>query len=425
MTASARLPFWASLPGRTPFYYGWVNVCIAALAMVATLPGRTQGLGLIAEPLMRDFGLERVGFAKLNLWATLIGSLFCLGFGPLLDRFGARFVLTLLAAALGGTVVAMSQGHGLAWLAISLVLARGLGQSALSAASISLVGQWFQSRLAWAMAVYSVVLSLGFMIAFPLVGAAVEKLGWRPAWFAVGLGILLLAPVTFLLVRRSPENAGVSLDAEASTSTGGATLREALSTPAFWVFGVASALYLLVASGIGLFNESILAELGFPRSIYYQTLAVTALTALAGNFLGGWLGQRQAPGHLLGAAMALLAGGLVALPQLRSLAGILLQAVVMGVAGGFVTVIFFTFWSRTFGRRQLGRIQGAAQMLTVVASALGPLVLARCHELTGSYAAIFRWLAAVVGVFALAAVVVRLPGSYDPPTVLPAKSASN
>ena len=42
-------------PIAFPFYYGWVNLLVAALAMVGTLPGRTQGLGLITEPLLTDF----------------------------------------------------------------------------------------------------------------------------------------------------------------------------------------------------------------------------------------------------------------------------------------------------------------------------------------------------------------------------------
>ena len=36
----------AAPPGvasRWPFYYGWVNVVMGALAMTATLPGRTLG----------------------------------------------------------------------------------------------------------------------------------------------------------------------------------------------------------------------------------------------------------------------------------------------------------------------------------------------------------------------------------------------
>jgi hypothetical protein len=41
----------------------WVHVVIAALAMVATLPGRTHGLGLITEPLLADLHLDRQMYA--------------------------------------------------------------------------------------------------------------------------------------------------------------------------------------------------------------------------------------------------------------------------------------------------------------------------------------------------------------------------
>src|SRR5678815_808146 len=91
-------------PARLPFYYGWVNLFVASLAMVGTLPGRTQGLGLITEPLLRDLQIDRVLFARVNLWATLIGALFCLGIGRLVDRFGSRLVLTAVTLALAAVV---------------------------------------------------------------------------------------------------------------------------------------------------------------------------------------------------------------------------------------------------------------------------------------------------------------------------------
>ena len=43
--------------------------------MVGTLPGRTQGLGLVTEPLLADLGLDRVTYAGLNFWAPIIGTL--------------------------------------------------------------------------------------------------------------------------------------------------------------------------------------------------------------------------------------------------------------------------------------------------------------------------------------------------------------
>src|SRR3982750_2211487 len=77
------------------------NLALAALAMVATLPGRTQGLGLITESLLKDLKLDRVTYAQMNLWATLIGSLFCLGIGRLLDQLGSRVALSLVSLSLG------------------------------------------------------------------------------------------------------------------------------------------------------------------------------------------------------------------------------------------------------------------------------------------------------------------------------------
>src|ERR1044072_1548020 len=91
-------------PFALPFYYGWVHVFIAGLAMVGTLPGRTQGLGLITQTLPKDLQIDRVHFARINLWATLIGALFSIGVGRLIDRFGSRIILTVVAVSLASVV---------------------------------------------------------------------------------------------------------------------------------------------------------------------------------------------------------------------------------------------------------------------------------------------------------------------------------
>jgi MFS family permease len=400
-------------------YYGWLVLFVAAAAMVGTLPGRTQGLGLVTEPLLADLHIGRVDYAQLNLWATLIGASGALGVGRLLDRFGSRAVLGSVAAALGITVVAMSRVSTFAGLAIAITLTRALGQSALSVISIAMVGHWFVRRIDIAMAIYSVALSIGFMIAFPVVGSIVQSYGWRAAWFVIGAAILVvLVPLAWVFVRRSPESIGLSADGTRSPNVepgtrnlepAGATLLEALRTPAFWVFAVGSALYGLIASGIGLFNESILAERGFGPSIYYQTLVVTAMTGLMGNFIGGWLARTVALNRLMAISLAVLTLGLVALPHIVTMAMVMVWAVMMGLGGGLVMVLFFSVWPRVYGRRELGRIQGVAQAMTVVASAIGPLLLAACVEMTGSYAAMFYMLAAAVGAVAAAAFLTTMP----------------
>jgi MFS family permease len=389
---------------------------VAALAMVGTLPGRTQGLGLITEPLLADLQINRVDFARINLGATLIGALFCLGVGRLIDRFGSRIVLTIVTVALATVVLLMSGARTVFLLAILITLTRGLGQSALSVVSITMVGKWFVRRLSIAMAAYTVILSIGFMLAFPLIGAMVIDSGWRKTWWTVGLALMFgLAPLSLLLVRNSPESCSLQPDVDVlqahpkDETTFTSTLREALRTPGFWVFGIASAVYGLIASGIGLFNESILAERGFNASTYHRSLVIVALTALVGNFLGGWLISRGRMNRLLTVAMVLLASSLLALPHVKTETHVAAYAVVMGLSGGFVIVIFFAFWSRAYGRTHLGKIQGAAQALTVIASAIGPLLLAECVARTGSYAAMFYALTFVVLLLALSAWFVKLP----------------
>jgi MFS family permease len=320
-------------------------------------------------------------------------------------------------------VLLMSGVRGVFWLALFITLTRGLGQSALSVASLTIVGQWFVRKLSVAMAIYTVILSVGFMIAFPAVGAAVLSFGWRQAWFGVGVAILLgLVPLSWLLLRRTPETCGLPPDGERrqdeeQKSDGGAnvgrTLRQALLTPAFWVFALASSVYGLIASGIALFNDSILAELKFDPSTYHRSLVITALTALLGNFLGGWLATKGSLNRLMTLAMSMLALSLLALPHLQTQTHVAAYASAMGLAGGFVMVIFFSFWSRAYGRAHLGKIQGAAQMLTVLASAIGPLLLAECVTRTGSYAVMFYLLALVVGLLAIAAWLVPLPSPLN------------
>src|ERR1700738_4886584 len=90
-------------PGPSPaprLYYGWIVLLVAAVAMVGTLPGRTQGLGLITEPLLADLGISRVRYAELNFWATILGSAGAIGVGQLVDRLGSRVGLRLVPVAL-------------------------------------------------------------------------------------------------------------------------------------------------------------------------------------------------------------------------------------------------------------------------------------------------------------------------------------
>jgi MFS family permease len=437
--------------------------------MVATLPGRTHGLGIITEPVLRDLALDRVAFAALNLWATLIGALFCIPVGWLLDRLGVRVVLAGVTGSLGAVVVLMSHvtdsgsvsvplpaidPSNPSWfgmpsvpldLFLLVTLTRGLGQSALSVVSLALMGKAAGRKPGLVVGVYSFVMAVGFMGAFvgiKNVFEAPEKAAlaqfeldkaaglvkgteeerkeviriareanpdrWRQVWGGIGWTLIGAAVVLPWFVRRLPAEREETPQGEIERPS--YTMGQALLTPGFWVFGLATSFHGLLSSGLSLFNQSVLAERGFDRSVFFTITAIGPLVGLASNLLAGILARFGVRlGYIMATSMFIQGVALVLFPYVSEMWHVYAYAVAIAVAGGAMTVVFFAYWTQAYGPAHLGRIQGVAQMLTVFASAAGPLILAAGQRSFGSYAPVIQQLSVVSFLFALATAIVPMP----------------
>ncbi len=420
----------------------WVPIGVAALAMVLTLPGRTHGLGFFTEPMLKSLHLGRESYAFMNLWATLLGALFCFPAGWLLDRLGSRTVFLVITTALGLTVLAMSLWTTgtpaflltlslpgdlggvvtltiLVDLFIFLLLTRGLGQSALSVVSLALIGRSAGRRSGLAMGVYALLVTVGFMGAYIPLGMIVKGHSadgdpewWRSTWAGIGVAVLILGFAgSFLLRPRTQEEERVrDLGDPGEVSR---TLGEALRSPAFWTFSLAISFYGMVLAGTSLFNQSILAERGFDKSVFATVTWIGVPFGLAANVLVGVLATRWPLDRLMALLTALFAVCLFAFPLLTTELQVYVYACVLAAAGGGMTVCFYSVYRRAFGPARLGAIQGVAQMLTVLFSAVGPQVFASTQARLGSYAPLFPVLAACAAALAgltwLAGLPVRPP----------------
>ncbi len=322
----------------------------------------------------------------------------------------------VVVTGLAASVYSLSFAAGTASLLIGLILTRGLGQSALSIVSIAMIGKWFRRRLGAAMGLFTVLLTFGFIGTVVGVGEAVqgEWVSWREMWRIIALSLAVFVPVGWLLVRSTPEASGVDPDPPAEPAADqrdlrDLSLREALQTPAFWVFVCGASMFNLVWSGVTLFNESILAERGFDAGVAVQIMGVLTGVGLLANLAAGVVVTPRRIAPLLGVGLVNLAVALGCFPSITTLAGVRLYAAALGATGGVVTVVFFAAWAHAFGREHLGRIQGAAQVVSVLASAIGPLLFAETHERTGSYGPVFIALAVGTALLATASFFIRLP----------------
>jgi MFS family permease len=390
-------------------------VVSAACAMAATLPGRTYGISLITARLLDDFaGLTETRFATINLVAALVGGACCLPAGWLLDRFGARRVLAFVMLALALSVWLMARSQSVPQLAVTLTLTRVFGQSMLSVLSIAMLSKWFARNAGLAMGTYAVLMTMLLATAVSVLEQIVAQSGWRSAWSGAAVTILALTPGVCLLALRPRTTQREQPEDEAPAPVVGVSFVEAIRTRCFWLFALASALLNLTSSGVTLFLVLIFEARGLPESVYYNAVIISLFAGLFANLLGGWLAKRWSMSWLMAVCMALLSAALLALVFIRSPWQAYLQAAVSGLAGGGVTVLFFSVWVHAFGPARVGRIQGAAQLLCVIGSAVGPVLVAQGRAAADSYAPVLVVLSAVALGLGVLALWTRVPAAGQP-----------
>jgi MFS family permease len=431
MQAAASSLFRPSFPFRPsgfPFYYGWVVLVASTIGLVMSAPGQTIGVSVFTEPLLKQTGLSRLQFSNAYLLGTLTSGLMLPAAGRLLDRIGVRRGVVYASLALGATLAALSQLAGLTEIATNLGAAsataayviltvgfvglRFTGQGVLTLACRTMLGRWFERRRGLVSSISAPFATLSFASSPLLLSGWVEKSGWSGAWLemalAIGLGMTLFG---WLFFRETPEESGLEIDGGRATpqenparrdpnspnqtSIPDATRREALRSPTFWLVTLAVANHAMVGTGISLHIVDLGAAAGLSEAQSLRVFLPVTLISVPTGIALGLAVDRCAIRPLIQAMMVgqLLMFGLA--PHLGSPPLYALCLAGWGFSGGFYGPLTVAALPNLFGRAHLGAIQGVMMMVIVIASALGPALLAGAQSLFGSYETGLHLLAAL------------------------------
>lgn len=399
-----------------------VGLCAVAFAM--TGPGQTTGVSVFIDPMMQTLSLSRTEIATAYLVGTLVSSATLPRLGGLVDRFGARVAMAMSGGLLGVALVAMAGVNGLVALAVGFTAIRMFGQGALHLVATNAVAPWFDRRRGMAMGISSAVGSA--LIALIPIGSEplIQRFGWRSTWLVLACTVwVIVLPIALRGIVDHPELIGQVPDGAAAPrreapSVRGVqqsyTRRQALATPMYWAIAASALVISTISTGLVFHQMSVLGEQGLTRieaaaNFLPQTVGTLVATVWIGTLVDR-IGQRW----LIVGNMALLAVVMLMVPSITPGPVSLLYGLLLGGAAGANRIFEAAATARLFGLGHLGAIRGVTRFVLVAGSAVGPLLVAFGHDLTGSYQEVLRWLlVAPVGVMVLA-MLAPVPAALPP-----------
>ena len=394
-------PHYQSPPSRFtsfPFFYGWIVLAVAGLALFASGPGQTFSISVFIDPIIEDTGWSRTLVSGMYTAGSLTGAVAMVLVGRLLDRYGARTMLVAVAFLFGIAVASMSAVRHPAQLYAGFVGIRALGQGSLTLIPTTLVSIWFIRLRGRAIAVTALGGMAGWA-AFPaIIHLLISESDWRQAWIVLGIvvwGILLLPSLIF--VRRSPESIGLLPDGDRpqgqSTSKETTvrhspddwTLSEALRTRTFWLLLFAISSPALITTAMSFHHMSIITSRGGDSGLAATILGFMAPVALCTSFVAGYLVDKVPNRYVVAGTHAILAGAMLWSLQMSGTWQVFIYGGMLGTVTGFNTTTTAVIWANYYGRGALGSIRGVAQVGLIGFAALGPLPFGFMFDLTDTY----------------------------------------
>jgi MFS family permease len=393
MSGIAIQPMIASAPDEHSIGYpGWrVVAASSACVLVSFASLFVYTFAIFLKPLSIEFGWSREAVSAGFGIAALAVAACSPPLGWLLDRYPARRIilpcLTVFGCAFGS--LALLTRH--LWHLYVVFLILGIvGNGTAHLAYSRVLTTWFRARRGLAFSILLGGGALGAMVLPPIAEALIHFAGWRASFAILGACVLVVGlPCGWFVVERSrPIHS-------ATDPASGASVRDGIRSRIFWI--IVAELFLISISQNGAVTH--LAALLTDRGVAAEkaALAVSAMggAILAGRLLTGWLLDRYFAPRVAVCLFALSALGTFLLAGARSFELGVAAAALIGFGMGGEGDVTPYLLSRYFGLRPLSTLYGFTWTAYAIAGAVGPVIMGRAFDLTGSYRTLLMQLAGI------------------------------
>jgi len=371
-------------------------------------------LPLIYPSLIDEFGWTA---AQMTLPATvfyIFGALASPPAGVLLDRFSPRTVMRWGIACILLCLFGFSFIQTL-WQLVLVFFLFGLALSLCGlTANMVILTRWFDHQRGRATGLLLLASSLGGAL-FPLVlGAGLERYGWRGAILIMSvIGLLFMVPALAFLVKDRPVSARVKdpLSTKSDPSLAGPSLIETLKNPVFYLIAVATGCVWFSVIAL-LQHQSIylVKDLGVASTIVPKIFSVFFIFSVFGKLCFGWLSDLVNKEITMILSVLTFTASLFLLKQ-ASMDDTNLLFIYAGVAGfgfsGSFTAIQLLI-AQHFSGGSYGKILSLLVMIDSLVGALGTRVVAQIRDHTQSYIPAINTMIAVCLAAIICTVIIKL-----------------
>jgi MFS family permease len=273
-----------------------------------------------------------------------------------------------------------------------------VGNGAAHLAYSRSISTWFQRRLGMALALVMVGAGLGAMILPVVAQSIISQYGWRAAYASLGgLALLLGLPLSWRYIRER----GAVGHKVAPAAHSGMTWQQGLRSSAFWIITA-----ILFASSISMNGaithlSALLTDRGLTAGKAALCASILGGSSLLGRIVVGWLLDRFFGPRVALVINLITALGIFLLARANSFPAGCIAAALIGLGAGGEAATTPYLLTRYFGLRAFSTLYGLTWTFYAAAGAIGPVILGRAFDATGSYSSLLILLAVALGLAAV------------------------
>ena len=307
--------------------------------------------------------------------------------GIALDRWGPRsvFCLGVLLMTLGLWLSSRATSLSDLLLSYGFIEGVGLGITGLGPVA-SVIASWTTpAQRGRALGIAFAGTGMGSLLFVPLANRLIDAFGWRDAYLALALVCLfILLPLMAIGLHRPPP----SLLSESHRRAARVNWRRLLRNPVFWALMIAAVMTMGPVRSLTVHQIAYLELVGVERAAAANVVGLAGLLTSGFFVLLGWVSDRfgRATAYTIGAAGLFGAVGmLIAIRTVDMSSLLLLYALFFAMGEGARSSQTTALASDVFQRQGLGLINGLVGGLGGLGAALGPWLVGRLRDESGTY----------------------------------------